>query len=112
MTDSLASTKRRVNSDSITDLQVTAGSAGGVCVAAAADSACACPTVGRSALPAAQPHERDNPQESGNLFSGTLGHGGGPTGKREPGAYCCHRSGNGKSLGSAATDNPETGSGQ
>ena len=74
MTDSLALKKRRVNSDSITDLQVTAGSAGGVCVAAAADSACACATLGRPALSAAQPHERDNPEESGNLFSGALGH--------------------------------------
>ena len=61
MTDSLALKKQRVNSDSITDLQVTAGSADGVCVAAAADSACACPTVGRSALSASQPHKRDNP---------------------------------------------------
>ncbi len=61
MTDSLASTKRRVNSDSITDLQITAGTAGGVRLAAATGSARACPTVGRPALSAAQPHERNNP---------------------------------------------------
>ena len=53
MTGSLASTKRRVNSNSITDLQITAGSAGGVRLAAATGSARACPTVGRPALSAA-----------------------------------------------------------
>ena len=72
---------RRVNSDSTTDLHITAGCAGYVFVAAAASPARACSTMGRPTLSAAQPHERDNPKKPQYLFSVTLGNRGGTTGR-------------------------------